>query len=149
MRISSWLVIATLVISVAANSGPQASDRFDTVDNAVGRTLRIQEATGDTVLLYLEANHRFNQRLIDPDNKAPWVMSGNKVCERTPQGPRECHATTGRWWVQGTQLCQQPDDSERNYHECHELTPGKKVGDTWSQPDGFGGQMTVSILAKD
>ena len=143
MRASILIGAAVFALASASLHSEELSD---TVRNAIGNTIKVEEATGATTFLHLKANHRFKQRMINPRNAGQWIVKGNKVCQQTSKGLGECHALTGKWWVKEGQLCQKPDASPSNFSECHDLAAGKKIGDTWKMPDGAGGEMTLSLL---
>lgn len=143
MRRSMMILAALLTLASAALRSEEIPD---TIQNAIGNTIRVEEAVGDVVFIHLKANHRFDQHIVDPQDKGPWVVKGKKVCQRTPDGSGECHALTGKWWVKDGKICQKPDASPSNFTECHELASGKRIGDTWKQPGGPGGDMTFLLI---
>jgi hypothetical protein len=126
-----------------------AEAAHDTVQAALGNTLVVFEPSGTEVRMRFKADHRYELEYLDPQGKGAYEVVGKQVCRRTagPDGKRECHATVGRWWVDGDKLCQMPDGSPSDFNDCHPLDRGRKLGDSWTQPAGPNATMKFELRA--
>lgn len=111
-------IVAALVFGLALGAGVAAAD---TIENGYGNTFVVTAPDGSVANYYFDADGSFHATAPD----------GSPV--------------TGTYTVANGQLCFTMTGASQA--QCTQVVSGKNVGDTWTQTDAAGNQISITLQA--
>ncbi len=111
-------LVAALAFGLALSGGVAAAD---TIENGYGNTFVVTAPDGSVARYYFDADGSFHATAPD----------GSTVA--------------GTYTVAAGQLCFTMTGASQA--QCTESVPGKDVGDTWTQTDAAGNQISITLQA--
>jgi hypothetical protein len=111
------VLIALLSVALSA-----LSFGADPMAGRYGNTVRITAKDGKITTLYYNAD--------------------KSVTVKRPDGD----VITGSWAIEGEQVCVSASVMLMSIKRCNPFVPDKKAGDTWTQKDGDGNDVSITII---